>query len=148
MTAIIWFLLSVYPLVFCNIFLLTKIFVTWLHYMDMASPYIYIYMLWCSTILWFHINMSHWLLRYVFSSVCFQWCFTRFFFGEKTIVILAAQIWFLRSVYPVVLYQLLIPSKSFFTFTAVIWFLPSVFHVVLCQFLLLCKTFVTLATDI
>ena len=109
---------------------------------------IYIYMLWCSTILWFHINMSHWLLRYVFSSVCFQWCFTRFFFGEKTIVILAAQIWFLRSVYPVVLYQLLIPSKSFFTFTAVIWFLPSVFHVVLCQFLLLCKTFVTLATDI
>ena len=109
---------------------------------------LYIYMLWYSTILWFHINMSHWLLRYVFSSVCFQWCFTRFFYGEKTIVLLAAQIWFLRSVYPVVLYQLLIPSKSFFTFTAVIWFLPSVFHVVLCQFLLLCKTFVTLATDI
>ena len=140
------FFLNVYPLVFYKIFLLTKIFVTWLHCMDMASPLMC--MLWCSTILWFHINLSHWLLRYVFSSVFFQWCFTRFFFGEKAIVILAAQIWFLPSVYPMVLYQLLIPSKSFLTFTAVIWFLPSVSHFVFCQFLLLCKTFATLATEI
>ena len=53
-----------------------------------------------------------------------------------------------HSLYPMKLYLLLIPSKSFLTFTAVIFFLPSVSQFVLCQCLLLCKIFVTLATQI
>ena len=84
MTAITWFLLNVYPTLhwyFTIFFLLTKIFVTWLHCMDIASL---MRMLWCSsTILWFHINVSHWLLTYVFSSVCFQWFLPDFSLGKR-----------------------------------------------------------------
>ena len=82
MTAITWFLLNGYPTIhwyFTIFFLLTKIFVTWLHRYGF-SPYLYALVFYHSLIPYKCVTLA---ANICFSSVCFQWCLPDFSLGKR-----------------------------------------------------------------
>ena len=51
---------------------------------------------------------SQWLHQYSFSSLCILWCSPKLPFLIKTIIIMAAFLWFISSVYSHVIYKIIL----------------------------------------